>query len=129
MIPLLGIDYQHLHQINSILSQCDLCWNLSFAATLQFVTPPNTNAQLSLPDYYSVKVRVDSEHVIDALVDNKEFSIAFDYARVVGAGSDVISVREVMLLWDYHGIPALLILQSDTVCRDKYNLILPFVRV
>ena len=96
----LGIDYQHLHQINTILNRCDLCWDLSFTATLQFVTPPNSNAQLlSLPDYYSVKVRVDTEHVIDSLMDNKEFSVAHDYARVVGAGSDVITVREVLSVY------------------------------
>ena len=102
---LLGIDYQHLHQINTILSRCDLCWQLSFTATLQFITPPNSTAQLSLPDYYSVKVRVDSEHVIDALVDNKEFAVAYDYAKIVGAGSDVISVREVSILQNDTVIP------------------------
>ena len=77
---------------------------MSFTATLQFVTPSNNNAQLSLPDYYSVKVRIDSERVIDTLMDKKEFSVAYDYARVVGAGSDVVSVREVSdigLPWGY----------------------------
>lgn len=93
---LLAIDYSHLHQINSTLNQTDLCWDLSFTATLQFVTPPaNGNVQLSLQDFYSVKVRIDSEHVIEVLMDKKEFVIALAYARIVGADSDQISVREV----------------------------------
>lgn len=93
---LLAIDYNHLYQISNVLSQTDLCWDLSFTATLQFVTPPSGNSeQLSLQDFYSVKVRVDTEYVIEALMDKKEFVIAYVYAEVVGADSDQISVREV----------------------------------
>lgn len=91
-----AIDYSHLHQINNTLGQTSLCWDLAFTATLQFVTPPaNGNTQLSLQDFYSVKVRVDSEHVIEALMDKKEFVVAHAYARIVGADNDQISVREV----------------------------------
>ena len=70
-------------------------WDLSFTANLQFVTP-SSNPQLSLQDFYSVKVRVDTEHVIEVLIDKKEFTVAYDYASAVGASSNVISVREVI---------------------------------
>lgn len=90
-----AIDYVHLYHINSVLSRTDICWDLSFTATLQFVIPSNTAQQLSLQDFYSVKVRIDSENVIETLMDKKEFSVAHDYAGLVGAGSDQISVKEV----------------------------------
>lgn len=91
------IDYGHLYHINDILSQADLCFDLSFTATLQFITPA---AQLSLQDFYSVKVRVDSEYVIEALLDKKEFAVATAYAHLVGAASDQITVREVQYKLD-----------------------------
>ena len=95
---LLAIDYNHLYQISNVLSCTDLCWDLSFTATLQFVTPPSgSTAQLSLQDFYSVKVRVDTGYVIEALMDRKEFEVAHVYAEVVGAGSDEITVREVTI--------------------------------
>ena len=40
-------------------------------------------------------MRVDSEHVIETLMDHKEFSVAHAYAKVVGTASDQISVKEV----------------------------------
>jgi len=92
-----GIDYNHLYQINNVLSQTDLCWDMSFTASLQFVTPSSNTVSLSLHDIYSVKVRVDSENVIETLIDKKEFSVAYAYAKIVGAASDQISVKEVIL--------------------------------
>ena len=35
--------------------------------------------------------------MIEVLIDKKEFTVAYDYASAVGASSDVISVREVIL--------------------------------
>lgn len=63
-----------------------------------------TQSQLSLQDFYSVKVRIDSEHVIETLMDKKEFTVAHDYARVVGAESDQISVKEVILHFTVYSI-------------------------
>ena len=62
---------------------------------LQFTTQPITSQVQSLRGLYSVKVRVDSEHVIDTLLERKEFTVARLYAKIVGAPQDQISVKEV----------------------------------
>ena len=91
----LVIDYTYLHQINSALSETDLSWDLSFVAVLQFTTQYTSSQAHGLQGLYSVKVRVDSEHVIDTLLERKEFTVARQYAKIVGAPQDQISVKEV----------------------------------
>lgn len=78
-----------------MLSETDLSWDLSFVPVLQFTTQPVNSQVQGLQGLYSVKVRVDSEHVIDTLLERKEFTVARQYAKIVEAPQDQISVKEV----------------------------------